>query len=160
MSPAELEVAAATLRAYLRASGALGVSALVGGVAIDCEADGALSTRPLGDEAADPEPFDPGPAAPRPLDVTPRPVPPLDVDAEAAEVHAPFGALEHLVEGVAALARALGDRAVAVARFPTADGVTPFAIAAREGEGTVVVLGDEQFEMAPGWPRPSGPPAA
>ena len=51
-----------------------------------------------------------------------------------------------------ALAAALGGRSVALVRFPAADGETPFALAARQGEGLVVVIGDEQYEMDPVWP--------
>src|SRR5439155_1159017 len=54
--------------------------------------------------------------------------------------------------GPGRLAAALGGRSVALVRFPAADGETPFALAARQGEGLVVVIGDEQYEMDPAWP--------
>jgi hypothetical protein len=53
---------------------------------------------------------------------------------------------------VRALAATLGGHSVALVRFPAADGETPFALAAREGEGLVVVIGDDQYQMDLSWP--------
>jgi len=132
-------VAAATLHAYVRASGALGASALIDEGMVEVVAD-----EPLADDAA-----------PLSLDLAVRKLPPFAVNAATGEVSAPLGALEHLADGVRALAGAFGDRSVALVRFPTTDGETPFALAAREGEGLVVVIGDDQYEMASDWPPPT-----
>ena len=145
---------AATLLRYVRASGALGASALVDAGTVDVEADGSASVEPADSPVA--EPLDATAAEPLPLSVAVRELPPLRVDAEAGEVSGPLGALEHLAEGVRALAAALGGRSVALVRFPAADGETPFALAARQGEGIVVVIGDDQYEMDPAWPLISG----
>ena len=144
------QAVAATLLGYVRASGALGASALVDEGTIDVDADGSASVEPPGSPVA--EPLDPTAGEPLPLPLTVRELPPFRVDAEAGEVSGPLGALEHLAEGVRALAAALGGRSVALVRFPVADGETPFALAARQGEGLVVVIGDEQYEMDPAWP--------
>ena len=69
--------------------------------------------------------------------------------AEATgEVSAPFGALEQVADGVAALARAIGGDSVVLVEFPT-DDETPFAVSAREGEGIVVVVGEDSYRLKP-----------
>jgi hypothetical protein len=145
---------AATLWAYVAASGALGASAVVEAGTVDVEADGSASLEPAGSPIA--EPLDPHAAPPLNLGLAVRALQPFHVDPEAGEVSGGLGDLEHLAEGVRAVATALGARSVTLVRFPTADGETPFALAAREGEGLVVVIGDEQYEMSPGWPGPTG----
>jgi hypothetical protein len=59
---------------------------------------------------------------------------------------------------VRALAAALGGRNVALVQFETSDPEVPLSITARAeaGEPLVVSLGEEEFEMAPGWPRTNG----
>ena len=52
--------------------------------------------------------------------------------------------LEAFADDVRALAKALGEYAVALVAAPTSDG-TPFALSAREGEGLVVVIGDDTY---------------
>jgi hypothetical protein len=143
-------IVAATLRAYVQASGALSASALVDAGAVDVDADGSASVERAESPVA--EPLDATAAEPLALGLAVRKLPPFRIDAERAEVSGPLGALEHLAEGVRALATALGDRSVALVRFPAEDGETPFALAARHGEGLVVVIGDEQYEMDPSWP--------
>src|SRR6185436_6457490 len=91
-------VAAATLHAYVRASGALGASALIDEGMVEVVAD-----EPLADDAA-----------PLSLDLAVRKLPPFAVNAATGEVSAPLGALEHLADGVRALAGAFGDRSVAL----------------------------------------------
>jgi len=100
------------------------------------------------------EPLDPHDGEPLDLGLAVRKLPPFRVNAETGEVSAPMGALEHLAEGIRAIAVALGDNSVALVRFPATDGETPFALAARQGEGLIVVIGDEQYEMDPAWPGP------
>jgi len=143
------EQVAATLLAYLRASGAERASALVDEGTVDVDADGSAAFERHGSPIA--EPVDPGGGEPCELDVEVRPLPPFHVDEGAGEVSAPLGALEHLADGVRALARAFGGRSVALVEFPTDDG-TPFALSAREGEGLVVVIGGDSYEMDGAWP--------
>ena len=94
------------------------------------------------------------------LDATPPELPeirrmaPFEVDLAAAQIAAPPGGLAHLAFAVRALADLLGARNVAMAQFATTDPATPLAITARAGgaEPLVLALGEEQFEMEPGWP--------
>ena len=84
-----------------------------------------------------------------PLPVTPpRPVPAtaISVDANQGEVAAPLGAIASLALAVRELARTLGGRTVAMAEFATASG-EPLSIAAREGEATVLAMGEHQFSF-------------
>jgi hypothetical protein len=87
-----------------------------------------------------------------------RQLPPFDVDAGTGEVAGPVGGLEHVVDGVRALASALGGRNVALVQFETSDPEVPLSITARAeaGEPLVLSLGEEEFEMEPGWPRSNG----
>jgi hypothetical protein len=146
----DAETVAATLLAYVSASGALGATAVVDAGTVDVEADGSASLEPPESPVA--EPLDAQSAPPLDLGVGVRALPPFEVDAEAGEVTGAMGALEHFADGVRALAATLGGRSVALVRFPATDGETPFALAARDGEGLVVVIGDDQYEMDPGWP--------
>jgi len=144
------ETVAATLDAYVRASGALGATAVVEAGTVDVEADGSASLEPPESPLA--EPLDAQGAEPLGLEMEVRALPPFAVDAERGEVTGAMGALEHFAEGVRALAAALGSGSVVLVRFPATDGETPFALAAREGEGLVVVIGDDQYQMEPQWP--------
>ena len=146
------ETVAATLHAFVASSGALGASALVDAGTVDVEADGSASLEPPGSPVA--EPLDARSAEPLALDVALSPAPPFAVNSATGEVSAPMGVLEAVAEGVRALAASLGDRSVVVVRFGVLDGETPFALAAREGEGMVVVIGDDQYE----WPDGDGAP--
>jgi hypothetical protein len=97
------------------------------------------------------------------LDATPpdlpavRRWPPFEVDAQAAEIAAPPGAVANVANAVRELAELLGGRNVAMAQFETSDPEAPLAITARADgdEPLVLALGEEQFEMAPGWPERS-----
>jgi hypothetical protein len=144
------ETVAATLLAYVTKVGALGASAVVEPGTVDVEADGSASLEPPDSPLA--EPLDAQAAAPADLGMDVRELRPFVVDAEAGEVTGAMGALEHFAEGVRALAAALGAGSVVLVRYPATDGETPFALAAREGEGLVVVIGDDQYQMDPGWP--------
>jgi hypothetical protein len=149
------EDVAATLLAFVADSGAESATAVVDAGTVDVDADGSASLERPGSPIA--EPLDPSVGEPLDLGTEVRRLPAFDVDAASGEVRAPFGALDHLASGLRALAATLGGRSVALVRFPTLDGETPFALAAREGEALVVVIGDEQFEMAPEWPTAPGP---
>jgi hypothetical protein len=53
---------------------------------------------------------------------------------------------------VKSLAALLGGENVALATFETTDPDTPLSVSARGDDPVVLSLGDEQFEMEPGWP--------
>jgi hypothetical protein len=99
------------------------------------------------------------------LDVPPpelpavRQLPRFDVDVESGQIAAPPGGVAHLADTVRDLAARLGGRNVAMVQFETNQPEAPLAITAR-ADGTdplVLALGEEEFEMDPGWP---GPPRA
>jgi len=138
------EAVAATLLAYVRASGALRAAAMVEEGTIDALADGSAALERAGSPIA--EPLQPSEAAD--LGVEVRELPPFRVAEATGEVSAPFGALEHVADGVAALARAIGEGGVVLVEYPT-DDETPFAISAREGEGLVVVIGEDSYRLKP-----------
>ena len=98
------------------------------------------------------------------LDPQPPPLPevrrfaPFEVDAAEGSIAAPPGAVAHLANAVRELAGLLGGRNVAMVQFETNDPDVPLAITARAGgeEPLVLALGEEEFEMEPGWPgRPA-----
>jgi hypothetical protein len=144
--------AVATLRAFAEQGGAVRVTALLDigedrpPVLIECEPHQPIAIT-HGEElylVPDDALRD---VAPLPVDV-PRPVPAtaISVDAAQGEVAAPLGAIASLAMAVGELARALGGRTVAMADFATATG-EPLSIAAREGEPTVLAMGDQQFTL-------------
>jgi hypothetical protein len=71
----------------------------------------------------------------------------VEVDLDADRILAPVGVLPALADGVMSLARALGGRTIATADFPTRAPEQPMTIAARDGEGVVVAVGETQFEL-------------
>ncbi len=81
---------------------------------------------------------------------------PFEVDVEAGEIAAPPGGVAHLASAVRDLAGLLGGRNVAMVQFETSRPEAPLAITARAGgtEPLVLALGEEEFEMDPGWPDP------
>jgi hypothetical protein len=81
---------------------------------------------------------------------------PFDVDAEKGEIAAPPGGVAHLASAVRDLASLLGGRNVAMVQFETSAPEAPLAITARAGgnDPLVLALGEEEFEMEPGWPDP------
>ncbi|MFL5816432.1 MAG: hypothetical protein ACJ76L_02410, partial [Conexibacter sp.] len=81
-----------------------------------------------------------------------RTLPPFEVDAVRAEITAPLGGIEHQARAVRELAEVFPGRSVVAAVFATTDPETPLQIAARTDDPIVLALGEEQFEMAPGWP--------
>lgn len=80
---------------------------------------------------------------------------PFDVDAEKGEIAAPPGGVAHLAGAVRDLADLLGGRNVAMVQFETSAPEAPLAITARAGgtDPLVLSLGEEEFEMEPGWPE-------
>jgi hypothetical protein len=94
------------------------------------------------------------------LDVAPpalpdiRQLPPFEVDVAQAQVAAPPGAVAYVAAAVRDLAGMLGGANVAMVQFRTSDDDAPLGITARAGgaEPIVLSLGEEEFEMDPGWP--------
>ena len=86
---------------------------------------------------------------------------PFEVDAGAGQIAAPPGAVAHLAGAVRALADLLGGRNVAMGQVETNDPDAHLAITARAGgtDPLVLALGEEEFEMDPGWPDPPPAPA-
>ena len=78
------------------------------------------------------------------------PLPPLEVDADSGTVTGPLGGVEAAAGAVEALAERLGGRSVAVAFYPTTDPDLPLGLAARTGEGVLVTIGEQQFELPGG----------
>jgi hypothetical protein len=148
---------AATLRAFVHASGALGATLLLDQgaalplLAVECPAVGPV----LLAEGEDVVQLDADrlAAAPLPLPAV-KALPPFEVDAVRAEITSPLGGVEHQARAVRELAEAFPGRSVLSVEFATTDVVTPLTIAARAGDPLVLALGeDEQFEMPAEWPR-------
>jgi hypothetical protein len=147
---------AATLRAFVHASGALEVTLLldqgdeVAPLVAECPAAGPL----LLAEGEDVVQLDADrlAAAPLPLPEV-RALPPYEVDALRAQVAGPLGGVEHHARAVRELAELFPGRSVLSVAFATTDVETPLTIAARAGDPLVLGLGaEEQFEMPPDWP--------
>jgi len=151
----ELEQVGATLRAYVAASGALQAVAAVTDGIVTCDALGTVVVQLDPDD--EPAPLDVGDAQPVPIGMELKQLPPFAVDAAAGEVSGPLGGLEHVAEGLLALSRALGPPSVAFTWPPTTD-ETPLVLSAREGDGVVIVIGEEQYEMDESWPPRPQPP--
>jgi hypothetical protein len=81
---------------------------------------------------------------------------PFEVDVEKGEIAAPPGGVAHLASAVRDLASLLGGRNVAMVQFETSRSEAPLGITARAGgaDALVLALGEEEFEMDPGWPDP------
>ena len=80
-------------------------------------------------------------------------LPAFDVDPATGEVSSPLGGLEHYAVAVRQLAQILGTDNVALATWETTTPDSPLSITARASEDALVLaLGEEEFEMEPGWP--------
>ena len=91
-----------------------------------------------------------------PLIVVPevKQLPAFEVDPATGEVSSPLGGLEHYAIAVRHLADLLGEENVALATWETTTPEAPLSITARRGEDVLVLaLGEEEFEMDPGWPE-------
>lgn len=152
------------LREFLHRSGAVRAVAVVEGepgegpAVIDCGRLAAIEVEAGGRRMALPHAAELDAEAPPLPDV--HQMPRFEVDAAAAEITAPLGAVAQLAAAVRGLADLLGGRNVAMAQFETSDPDAPLAITARAGGGEpmVLALGEEEFEMEPGWPeRPPRP---
>lgn len=145
----------ATIRGFVQAAAAANAVLLldqgqhVAPLVVDCPPAGPV-TLSEGEDAVQLDP-DRLAAQPFPLpDV--RPLPPFDVDAVRAEIASPLGGVELLARAVRELAERFPGRTVLTVSFATTDPETPLHIAARPGDPLVLVLGEEPFEMAAGWP--------
>jgi hypothetical protein len=146
---------AVTLRAFVLAAGALDATLLLDQgaetppLAVECPAVGPV----LLGEGEDVVQLDADRLAAEPLPLPDvRALPPFEVDALRAEITAPLGGVEHHARAVRELAEAFPGRSVVSVEFATTDLDTPLTIAARGGDPLVLALGEEQFEMGPGWP--------
>ena len=74
-------------------------------------------------------------------------LPPFEINPDEGVVTGALGGIQALADAVGALAKLLGGRSVALAFFPTTDPETPLGIAAREGEETILTVGEEQFRF-------------
>jgi hypothetical protein len=80
-------------------------------------------------------------------------LPAFDVDPVTGEVNSPLGGLEHYAIAVRQLAQILGEQNVALASWETTTPEVPLSITARASEDVLILaLGEEEFEMEPGWP--------
>jgi hypothetical protein len=86
------------------------------------------------------------PAPPEDLPSVPA-LPPFEVDDEAGTITGPLGGVEAVARAVEFLAAHLGGRSVALAFYPTTSPELPLGIAARNGEPTVLSIGEQQFEL-------------
>jgi len=154
-SVGELDFAVVTLREFLHHSNAVRALAVVdrepgvGPATIDCERFCAIEVD-LGDRIVlidHGAELEPTPA------VLPevKPLPPFNVDPVSGEIAGTIGGIEHLVDGVSALATALGGRNVAMAVFETDSAEYPLSITARAdgSEEPVIALGDQAFTLPP-----------
>ncbi|WP_354701351.1 hypothetical protein DSM112329_01664 [Paraconexibacter sp. AEG42_29] len=82
-----------------------------------------------------------------------RQLPPFEVKADEGQIAAPLGGVEHYGFAVRGLARALGPGAVALVTFATNDVEAPLSLTARDEDPIVLSLGEEEYEMDPGWPE-------
>jgi hypothetical protein len=84
-----------------------------------------------------------------------RQLPPFEVDRESGQIAAMIGGVEHYAEAVIGLTRRVGPRDVVVATWRTNDPETPISISARGQDPIVITLGEDEYEMEPGWPPPA-----
>jgi len=154
-SVSELDFAVVTLREFLHHSNAIRAIAVVdrepgvGPATVDCERFCAIEVN-LGDRVVL---IDHGaelqPTPPTLPEV--KPLPPFNVDPATGEVAGTIGGLEHLMDGVSALAAALGGRNIAMAVFETDSADHPLSITARAdgSEEPVITIGNEAFTLPP-----------
>jgi hypothetical protein len=153
-----LDVVVATLREFLHRSGAIRAVALLPAAAeddpptlVDCARLQPIEVVTGGRTVHLPHAI--------PLDAEPlelydvRPLPPFEVHPDDGRIAAPLGGVEHYGYAVRSLAAALGDGAVALITFTTTELEAPLSLTARLGDPIVLSLGDEEYEMEPGWPE-------
>jgi hypothetical protein len=146
---------AVTLRAFVAACGAFAAVLLLDQgtetppLLVDCPAAGPLTLS----EGEDTVALDADRLVAAPLALPEvRALPPFEVDALRAEITSPLGGVEHLARAVRELVGMFPGRSVLTVTFATSDPDVPLHLAARSGDAIVLALGDEHFEMGPGWP--------
>jgi hypothetical protein len=154
LSVGELDAVVVALREFLHRAGALLVEAVVdrgplaAAAVVSCGRNTPIEVTE-GDRLVHlphAVELDPSPESAIPVpDV--KQLPPLEVDPQALTLTGPLGGVQHVAEGLAALAGAIGGRTVAMAYLPALGIDEPVGIAARPGEPPVVTLGDEQFAL-------------
>ena len=85
-------------------------------------------------------------------DIDVKQLPPFNVDVTAGEVAATIGGVEHLARATRSLAALIGGRTACLAQFDTTTPEVRFGVAAQGDEPFVLTIGEEEFEMDPGWP--------
>ncbi|HYF27840.1 MAG TPA: hypothetical protein VD931_19005 [Baekduia sp.] len=80
-------------------------------------------------------------------------LPPFEVNPETGEVAATIGGVEHLATATRQLAHLIGGRTVCLVQFDTTTPDLRFGVAARGNDPIVLSIGEEEFEMEPGWPE-------
>lgn len=82
-------------------------------------------------------------------------LPMFDVDVESGEVAAPLGGVEHYAIRTRETAALLGARSVLQLRWDTTTPQVSFSVTVRGDASEPIVLGvgEEAFEMEPGWPE-------
>ncbi len=88
-------------------------------------------------------------------------LPPFTVDPESGEVAATIGGVEHLSRATRGLAHLIGGQTACLVQFDTTTPDLRFGVAARGEDPIVLTIGEDEYEMDPGWPdTPDGPDAA
>lgn len=152
-----LDTVVVTLREVLHRSGAIRAAALLAGERdgdppslVDCSRLAPIKVTTRGRTVQLPHALE--------LDAQPlalyamRILPPFEVHPDEGRIAAPLGGVEHYGFAVRSLADALGTDAVALMTFATTDAQAPLTLTARTGDPIVLSLGDEEYEMGPGWP--------
>lgn len=145
----ELTLAVAVARELLHGSGALVVSVALDRpqpALIECPRLRAIVVREAGGQRELPHDAAAGVELPDlPLM---RRLPAMDVDPETGQVAGVIGGLEMLGRALRDLAALLPGASVVAAEYETANPDVPLGLAARGEEPVVVLLGDEEFELA------------
>lgn len=84
-----------------------------------------------------------------------RQLPHFEVDPESGQIASMIGGMEHYAEAVIGLTRRVGPRDVIMVTWRTNRPEAPLSISARGNDPLIVALGEEQYEMEPGWPPPA-----
>lgn len=154
----DLDVVVVTLRDFLHHSGAIRAAALLPGVReedpprlVDCGRLNPIEVTADGRTVHLPHALELDAQALPLYDV--RLLPPFEVHPQDGRIAAPLGGVEHYGFAVRSLADALGDGAVALITFNTTEPEAPLTLTARTGDPIVLSLGDEEYEMDPGWPE-------
>ena len=142
----------AVAREFARRAGALRVVLLIDRddqppLMLDCDESGEVEITDGETLATIPADTPTAPAPSTVPDVRAIPATAIAVDLQTGELAAPLGAIEHVADALAQLARLLGNRSVATAELATSDPETPITLAAREGEPVVLAAGEHEYTL-------------